>query len=172
VIATTHLARVAGLLAGIAAAVALLAASKPAAELSAAPASLRVSVPATGELETTPAAPKAALSASAIRPGDGGHTGSLEVRNQTSTGLAVTFKADGGSTELDALLRVRLTAGHVLADTTLQGIRKGTSTPLVLPSGAERRVRVRAWIPASISSGYEGRRVEISLTPDTAEAPR
>jgi hypothetical protein len=167
VIKPLHVTRAGGLLVGIAAAVALLVASRPAADLTAAPASVRISVPPTGEIEATPTAPKAALEAAAIRPGDGGRTGSFAIRNQTGTGLAITFAAEGGSSELDGLIRIRMSAGELLADTTLQGIRKGTATPLVLPSGAERRIRVHVWLPGSISSGYEGRRVELSLAPKT-----
>jgi uncharacterized protein (DUF58 family) len=169
VIASSHLIRAAGLLLGAGLAVALLVAARPAAELTAAPASAGITVPTTGELEVTPAAPKRALAAESIRPGDGGQQGSFSIRNQTGTELAVSFAADGGSTELDGLLRLRLTAGEALADTTLQGLRKGTATPLTLPSGAQREVRVRAWIPASISSGYAGRRAEFELMPKVTE---
>jgi hypothetical protein len=170
VIKPSHATRVIGLLVGAGAAVVLLVATRPAAELTAAPASVRISVPTTGELEASPTAPKPALESRAIRPGQGAQTASFSVRNQTGTELAVTFAADGGSTELDGLLRVRLSAGDVLADTTLQGLRKGTADQLILPSGAERRVRIRAWIPGSISSGYEGRRAEFELTPEVTEA--
>jgi hypothetical protein len=169
VIASSHLIRAAGLLLGAGIAIALLVAARPASELTSAPASVRISVPATGELEASPMAPQPALATQAIRPGEPAGTGSFTVRNQTGTDLQVAFAADGGSTELDGLLRVRLSAGRTLADTTLQGIRKGTATPLTLPSGAQREVRVRAWIPGSISSGYEGRRAEFELTPEVTE---
>ena len=162
----TGLSRVAGVLLGAGLAVSLVIAARPAASVTTLPASVRFSIPLTGELEVTPAPPRPVLAARALTPGGRPAAASFTVRNQTGTTLAVGFRAHGGIRDLDGLLRVRLTAaGRTLANTTLQGLRDGSVSDVALPSGAVSRVEVEAWLPGGISEGYEGRHVAVALTP-------
>lgn len=161
----TSIARVAGVLLGVAAAASLLIAARPSADFSRLPASARFTVSVTGELEVTPAPPRPFLIARALTPGGRRAAASFTVRNQTGVTRGVGFRAHAGARDLDGLLRIRLRAGTTtLADTTLQGLRHGSASSLRLSSGAARRVDVEAWIPDGIND-YEGRDVVVALTP-------
>ncbi|HVO52778.1 MAG TPA: hypothetical protein VMT37_00040 [Solirubrobacterales bacterium] len=118
-----------------------------------------------GAVEVTPAAPRALLESGPLRPGDGA-TGTLRLRNQTGSRLAVGLRAEPSSTALDGLVEVRLVSGgQVLADTTLQALRRGTPGRLRLAPGAAASVRVIASLPAEVVTGYEGRDVTVNLIP-------
>jgi hypothetical protein len=41
----------------------------------------------------------------------------------------------------------------------------GSAGSLRLPSGATRRLKLEAWMPASVGDGYEGRLIHVSLIP-------
>jgi hypothetical protein len=162
-------ARMAGALVGVGLALALLFFSRPGAAGSPLPAAVRVTVAPMGELEVTPAPPRPVFVADALRPGGPSATGGFLVRNQTGANLAVALAASANSTALDGLLRLRVeAAGRVLADTTLQGLR-ARALHLRLASGEGARLRLRAWLPEDILSGYEGRLVEVSLSPEVRQ---
>ncbi len=129
------------------------------------PASLSFFAAPDGAVEAAPAAPRALLESGPLRPG--GHAaGTLRLRNQTGSRLAVGLRAEPSSTALDGLVRVRLVAaGRVLADTTLQALRQGTPGRLRLAPGAGTTVRVIARLPAEVVTGYEGRDVTVNLVP-------
>jgi hypothetical protein len=160
-----HVTRIAGAILGIGLALALLLFSLPAATSSPLPATVRVSMAPVGELEATPPPPHPVLRANALRPGAGAAGADFQLRNQTGSDLEVVLHAGTDSTALDGLLRVRLSAeGRTLASTTLQGLRRPSSA-LRLSSGAVARLRIQAWIPSDVLSGYEGRLVHVSLVP-------
>jgi hypothetical protein len=162
---TKGLSRTAGALIGAVLALGLLLGARPAANGSPLPAAIRFAMAPTGELEVTPPAPEPLLAAHSLIPGRGA-TATFTVRNQTGESEAVAFRATADSTALDGLLRIRLrAAGRLLADTTLQGMRRRTEV-VDLSSGAESRFRLQAWIPAEIRNGYEGRSVSVTLTPE------
>jgi hypothetical protein len=161
--------RVAGALVGVGLALALLFASRPGAVGSPLAAAARVEVAPVGELEVTPAPPRPVFAADSLRPGGPAAVGGFGVRNQTGEDLAVALAASANSTALDGLLRLRVeAAGQVLASSTLQGLR-ARPLRLRLASGEEARLRWRAWLPGSILSGYEGRLVEVTLTPEVRQ---
>ena len=167
--AQRNTARVAGALIGVGLALALLFLSRPGAVGSSAAATVRVTVTPVGELEVTPASPRPVFVAPALRPGGPAASAGFEVRNQTGADLAVALEASAGSTALDGLVRFRVeTEGRVLADSTLQGLRL-RPLQLRLASGEASRLRLRAWLPKEILSGYEGRLVEVSLTPEVRQ---
>jgi hypothetical protein len=169
-ISATGIARVAGVLLGAGVALLLLIASRPSANFARLPASASFTIPLTGELEVTPAAPRPVLKAPALMPGDPPAVASFTVRNQTGTTLAVGFRAHAAARDLDGLLRIRLRAGNrMLADTTLQGLRGGSASTLRLRSGAALAVSVQAWIPDGLND-YEGRDVAVDLTPALRQA--
>jgi hypothetical protein len=160
-----NLARGAGVLLGVGLAVFLLLTSRPGAAGSPLPATIRVAVAPTGELEISPAPPRPALLAPSLRPGGERAAGGFGLRNQTGSDLAITLKAEANSTALNGLLRVRVRIGGSLAaDTTLQGLRR-RPIRLRLDSGQGNYLRLEAWLPKDILSGYEGRLVTVSLVP-------
>jgi hypothetical protein len=143
-------------------AVLLLVAARPASAPRAYPAEVEVTATATGEVETAPAAPDT-LIRSSLLPG-GSDSSALELRNQTGSDLSVSLAASADSTELDGTLGVRLSAGdRVLADSTLQALRRG-SLPVRLAPGEATQVRISLTLPES-ATDYEGRQVAIELTP-------
>jgi hypothetical protein len=161
----TNAWHISGALLGLALALALIVISRPGAAGSPLPAALRVSLVPTGELEASPAPPKPLLVANALRPGGPAATAGFQLRNQTGTDLSVSLRAKSGSSALNGLLRIRLEAeGKALAATTLQGLSLRPAT-LDLASGGRRRLRITAWIPRQVLSGYEGRLVPVSLVP-------
>jgi hypothetical protein len=161
-----RLVHAAGVLMGAGLAVFGLAAARPSADFTDLPARASVIVAPTGELALTPAAPTAVLAPRAVVPGTAPVRAEVLVRNQTGRTLTVGLRATAPARDLDGLLRVRLSAdGEPLADTTLQGLRAGTSTTLTLLRGAGRTLRVELWIPGSITAGYQGRTAAITLEP-------
>jgi hypothetical protein len=129
------------------------------------PASLRFTATLDGAVAVEPAAPKPLLASGPMRPGS--HAGGgLTLRNQTGATLAVRLRARPSSTALDGTAHVRLVSGGaVLADGTLQALRQGTAKAVRLQPGGAARVRVIAWIPAEVETGYEGRNIAVALEP-------
>ena len=163
--AQRNVARAAGGLLGVCLAAALLLASRPSANAAPFPASVRVVVAPTGELEVVPPPPRPALAGHALRPGGPRASGGFLIRNQTGGELAVALKAEADSTTLNGLLRVRVRSGsRVLADTTLEGLEL-RPIGLRLASGQRARLKLEAWLPRDVLSGYEGSEVEVSLSP-------
>lgn len=159
------LLRVAGAAAGIAAAVALLVAARPGGAMSALPASVAFSLAPPGTLAATPAPPATLLEAKRLEPGGRDASAGFWLRNQSGLTLHVGFRAKPDSRSLDGLVRVRITSGGlILADTTLQGLRRGTAVMLPIRSGAARHLRLQAWIPGAVTDGYQGRIVKIMLS--------
>lgn len=164
--AKRNAARVAGAVLGIGLALALILASLPGAAGSPLPASVRVAVAATGELEITPPPPRPALVAESLRPGGRRAAGHFQMRNQTGADLAIALKAGADSTAFNGLLRFRVRIrGRLVADTTLEGLRR-RPVRLRLASGQRTRLGLEAWLPRDILSGYEGRLVKVSLVPE------
>jgi hypothetical protein len=129
------------------------------------PASLRFTAALDGAVAVEPAAPKPLLSSGPMRPGSHAR-GGFTLRNQTGEALAVRLRAKPSSTALDGTAHVRLVSrGVVLADGTLQALRQGTAEAVRLGPGGAAPVRVIAWIPAEVETGYEGREVAVSLEP-------
>jgi hypothetical protein len=163
----TRLVHAAGVLLGAGLAVFLLAGARPSADYTSLPARVSVAVGPTGELGVTPSLPNPVLAPRNVLPGAAAVRAEATVRNQTGQELTVGFRAEALARDLDGLLRVRLSVdGQTLADTTLQGLRAGTRTPLALNPGVERALRVELWIPGSITAGFQGRSAAITLTPD------
>jgi hypothetical protein len=162
----TRLVHAAGVLLGAGLAVFLLAGARPSADYTALPARASVAVGPTGELGVTPPLTTPLLAPRSIVPGAVPAVAEAVVRNQTGRELAVGFRADALAHDLDGLLRIRVRAGGLtLADTTLQGLRAGTRTPLTLGPGVESTLRIELWIPESITAGFQGRSAAITLVP-------
>jgi hypothetical protein len=129
------------------------------------PASLRFTAAPDGELAIEPAAPKPLLASGPLRPGSHAR-GGFTLRNETGEALAVRLRAKPNSTALDGTAQVRLESrGVVLGEGTLQALRQGTAEAVRLAPGRAARVRVVAWVPAEVETGYEGRNVAVALEP-------
>jgi hypothetical protein len=135
------------------------------------PASLRFTATLDGAVAAEPAAPKPLLASGPMRPGSHAQ-GGFALSNQTGETLAVRLRAKPSSTELDGTAQVRLQSGGVvLSEGTLQALRQGTPEAVKLPPGGAVRVRVTAWIPAEVETGYEGRNVAVALEPEEESLP-
>lgn len=154
--------RATGALIGTAAALTLVAAARPGSGVAGLPASIRFALAPPGTLSVTPAAPASVLDAKRLVPGGRPLTARFTVRNQSGVALQVGLHAIAAVHNLDGLLRIRITSGggHILADTTLQGLRRDTELGPPLAWGAVRALRVKAWIPGAITDGYQGVAVE------------
>lgn len=129
------------------------------------PASLRFTAGLDGAVASEPAAPQPLLVSGPMRPGSQA-SGAVTVSNQTGEALAVRLRAKPDSTALDGTAHVRLVSGgRTLFDQTLQALRQGRTEALKLPPGAAAKVRVVAWIPAEVETGYEGQHVAVELEP-------
>jgi len=129
------------------------------------PASLRFTAALDGAVMVEPAAPRPLLESGPMRPGSHA-SGAMTVTNQTGETLAVRLRAKPRSTALDGTAQVRLaSAGRTLAEGTLQALRQGSAGALRLQPGGSARVKVIAWIPAEVETGYEGRQVAVELEP-------
>jgi hypothetical protein len=135
------------------------------------PATLDVAVRGGAAIASAPAAPNVVLHAGGLRPGAAGRAGAFELANQAGQGLRVSLRATASSTALDGIVRLRVRAGRrTLADETIGQLRAGGSAPLPIPPGGRRAVRVSAWIPGEVETGYEGRDVRLELLPTPAAA--
>jgi hypothetical protein len=157
---------------GLALVAALIVAARPAGGHGGVlPASLRFTATLDGAVAAEPAAPKPLLTSGPMRPGSHA-TGSFTLSNQTGETLAVRLRAKPSSTELDGTAQVRLQSGGVvLSEGTLQALRQGTPEAVKLRPGGAARVRVTAWIPAEVETGYEGRNVAVALEPEEEPLP-
>jgi hypothetical protein len=157
---------------GLALVAALIVAARPAGGHGGVlPASLRFTATLDGAVAAEPAAPKPLLVSGPMRPGSHAE-GNFTLSNQTGETLAVRLRAKPNSTALDGTAQVRLRSGGVvLSEGTLQALRQGTAEGVKLPPGGTARVRVSAWIPAEVETGYEGRSVSVALEPEEEPLP-
>ncbi|MDX6653189.1 MAG: hypothetical protein QOJ38_1970 [Solirubrobacterales bacterium] len=160
------IARALGGSVGLGLAVAIVMVARPAASADGLTATVRFSIPVSGELTVTPAAPKPVLVAAGLRPGGNRAAGSFKVHNQTGRTMPLDFHARPSSAAINGLLQVRLSAaGRTLVRTSLQDMVRGGGGTLRLRSGATRQLTLAAWMPAGVGSGYEGRVIDVSLVP-------
>jgi hypothetical protein len=109
----------------------------------------------TGELAVSPAGPF--LRATGLFPGGEAH-GAIQLRNQTGTWLDVRVRALPDRLDLGGVLFVQVRSGPVtLFQGRLRDLGFGSPRPLALAPGARAQLRFRAWLPASLKVGYQGR---------------
>lgn len=127
-------------------------------------ADVRILSAPTGELDVSPSGPF--LSANDLGPGspDGGARGELAVRNQTGSPLSVRARLLPSASDLDALLRVRVSAGEErVLDGTLGELRTWSARAIHLAPGERRELHVQAWLPGTVRDGYQGRVEDVGL---------
>jgi hypothetical protein len=116
----------------------------------------------TGELqlaETTPL-----ITASGLRPGASA-TGTVDVRNSSGSRLSVSVTAEPSITDLDRLLWIDITAaGERLFRGPLGELRDGAGRRFTISPLQTRTLDVRAWLPATVTDGFEGRIDQVNLT--------
>jgi hypothetical protein len=102
-----------------------------------------------------------------LRPGGDPAEGTIPVRNQTGTDLAVTVRAMPSIPDLDDLMMVQVSAGsRSVYRGTLAGLEVGSGQAFLLRPGRTRDLAVRAWLPGSVSDGYQNRIEDVTLAFD------
>jgi hypothetical protein len=152
------LLRLSGLILGLAAAAALVAGSRIPPGTGVLGADVIVASGPTGELAVSPTGPF--LAATNLSPGTaaGAPDGTIEITNQTGVTLDVQLRGTPSSTDMDALLHVRVTTpDRTLFDGTLGGFRDWTSSPLTLTPGQQAHVTVATWLDPQGGDSWSGR---------------
>jgi hypothetical protein len=165
-------ATAAGLLVGLAAVAASVPGLKVASGEGSLGADVRISVHVPGELAL--ASSKLMVNARRLVPGTAHDeaSGSAIVINQTSVPLRVHVAALPSTPQLADQLMIELRSGHRrFARGTLAQLRSD-GPGFFIPRAERRRLRVRAWLPRSVSSGYQGVLQDVMLELHaTAEKP-
>jgi hypothetical protein len=106
------------------------------------------------------------LRAPALIPSSSGRGASAElvVANQSPATLAVTLRALPETSNLDDALQVKVSAGDTrVYSGPLGGLRSWSDRVLVFAPGASQLFTVKAWIPLTVTSGWRGQKVDVSL---------
>jgi hypothetical protein len=156
-----RVARPLGILLGVAiAAVALVSWRVPGGQRTLG-ADVRMEALQTGPVGVAPLQPF--LSTPSLLPGST-VSGDVTLRNQTGVPLSLRLRALPSTPDLDSLLQVRVSAGtRTLYDGSLGGLRTAGTAPLRVASARSAQLEVRATLPASVRSGFEGRIVDVTL---------
>ena len=161
--------RRAGFLIGVALAVSLVLASRPATGHPAVGAAVSAYANQTGELAVDPAGPSDFLDASELRPGSS-TSGSFRVTNQTGRPRAITVAAVPSSHELDHALRVAIRSGaRTLAAGDLGSLGEGGGDPLVLAPGERATVSLAVSLSPEAGVDPAAAMVEIAVVLETEE---
>jgi hypothetical protein len=116
----------------------------------------------TGELQVVPSGPF--LRAREMRPGSPAAVGTITVRNQTGSTVSISVLALPDRPDLDPLLKVRITSGsQTVFRGTLGDLAAGTEGLFELAPSHGARLRFRAWFPATVVRGYQGRIVSVPI---------
>jgi hypothetical protein len=144
-ISAIRAARLMGCVLGIAVAVGLFVASRPAAGGHAVGAEVDFHADLTGELAVSPAGPSFFIHQPSLRPGDPPATGSFELTNQTGNRFAIHLNAIPSDHSLDRVLSVQLgSGGQTLAAGPIGSLGSSTGQPLILDAGQTKTIDVSA----------------------------
>jgi hypothetical protein len=154
--------RAGGLALGIAVAALLVLAFRVPAEGGPLGAGMRLTTVAPGELEVSPTG--TLLNARRLLPGADPAQATLDLRNVTGKDLRVRLRGLPANRDLDRLARLEVLApgGRALVRGPLARFRDWTAA-LRLPRSGSAGLTVRAWIPASVRTGFEGRDVDVTV---------
>ncbi len=154
--------RFTGFLLGCALAVGLVLAGRTPEGQAGSGARLTISTKPTTELGVSPAGEL--LSKRNLKPGGREARATTGLANFTARPFSVRLRLASSRRELDRILVIELgTAGERVFRGRLGELRSWSARPLRLAPRQKRRVEVRAWIPASVRSGYQGRSAEVEL---------
>jgi hypothetical protein len=154
-------ARLAGTLVGVAAAAALLLASRPASGGTAVGADVGVDANQTGELAVSPPGPAKAIDAPALRPGDSA-TGRFRIANQTGVRERIRLIPSPSEHSLDRALSLRLASrARTLGDGPLGSF--AARRPLVLDPGQAAYVNAKVSLAPEAGSGVAAALVDVAI---------
>lgn len=105
------------------------------------------------------------ISADNLAPGrDNSAHGSVTLRNGSPTPVAVRTRAFSETDDLDRLLRVQMKVGdQEVFEGKLGRLRRWTARRFKLIPGVLQRIRVRAWLPSSLTDGRQVRVADITF---------
>jgi hypothetical protein len=150
------------MLVGVAAAAALLLASRPASGGTAVGADVSVYANQTGELAVSPPGPKPLLEAPALRPGDSA-SGHFRVANQTGVRERIRLEATPSAHSLDRTLTVRLSSEGRALGRGLLGSYESTRR-LVLDPGQAADVTAHVSLPQDAGPDVAAALVQVAIT--------
>jgi hypothetical protein len=117
-----------------------------------------------GELAVSPTG--TFINAAALKPGPtsaavGGH---VQIENQTGSTLDVQVRGVAAQSDLDAALMVDVTSGgSSIFHGSLGDFRSWTTDSISVGSGRSAGFKVSAWLPSSLTAGYQGRTATVDL---------
>jgi hypothetical protein len=115
-----------------------------------------------GELQISPTGPF--ITKAGLEPSDEAE-GTLKVRNRTGTRLAIRPRAVPDNRDLNRILWLEIKNGNTLLFSGRLGrLPKDGARTFVLAPQQSGALNLRAWLPISIRSGYQGRIVQIDVT--------
>jgi hypothetical protein len=135
-------------------------------------ASLKVVAVGSNELQAYPAHPFSI--SSDLRPGASrGGVGQLSLLNTMAQPLAVRIHALPSVTDLNHLLRVKVSSGgEVVYRGQLEGLRSWTKRHFVVPTHGQATLQTRFWLPASVRHGFQNRVATVTIEFKLAPARR
>jgi len=126
-------------------------------------AEIRLGTAAPGDLAVSPLR-KPVLETADLRPGDGGTSGTVNVRNRTQSPLDVAVRATAIQKELDGSAWIELTHGdRPLMRTALDQAHGWSSRTLHLGPGQDRNLAAQVWLPKDAPDGWQAARGDLTL---------
>ncbi len=119
----------------------------------------------TGEIQVV--APGPFLTGTAMHPGPESDalSGSMTVRNISAITQVVRVSASVNISDLDGILWLDVeSAGHGIFRGPVGRLKRGSPGSVVLRPGATATFEVHAWLPPSVTGGYEGRIANVDLS--------
>jgi hypothetical protein len=104
------------------------------------------------------------LSASELRPGGDGASGTVRVQNQTSHRLDVAVRTSTLQKDLDRIAWIGVADGaRGVLEARLGASRSWSRSTVSLDPGEARRLDARVWIPRNAAGGWQAARAEVTL---------
>jgi hypothetical protein len=152
-----------GLLTGFCLIAAWLAIAGRPADAPAPSAEIRLGTAATGELAISPLR-EPVLKTSDLRPGDGGASGIVNLRNETPRPLDVAVRATAVQKELDGSAWIELSYGdRPLMRSVLRSAHDWSPRTIHLDPGQDRNLAAQVWLPEDARDGWQAARGDLTL---------
>ena len=117
-----------------------------------------------GELAIAPGGTLINATAMKPSPASSAESGVLHVRNETGETLDVHLRGVPSHPDLNDALMLDVTSGGTsLFSGTLGDFRSWSTDGISVDSGARAAVRVRTWLPESLTDGYQGRETSVQM---------
>jgi hypothetical protein len=152
-----------GLLTGFCLIAAWLAIAGRPADVPAPSAEIRLGTAATGELAIAPLRTPV-LATDDLRPGDGGASGTLNIRNETPSPVDIAVRATAVQKELDGSAWIELAHGdQPVMRAPLRDARQWSPRTVRLRSGQDRNLAARVWLPRDAADGWQAAHGDLTL---------